>query len=48
MKREKLTDYHKNKNTAIKKKEVINVVLHPTLKVSDVPQVDISANIAVR
>ena len=41
MKREKLTDYHKkmkssNKNTTIKKKDVISVVIHPTWKVLDV------------
>ena len=37
-----------NKNTTIKKKDVTSVVIHPTLKVSDVPQADISASIAVK
>ena len=42
-KREKLTDCQKkmktsNKNITIKKKDVISVVTHPTLKVLDVPK----------
>ena len=52
-KREKLTDCYKkmkssNKNTTIKKKDVTCVMIHPILKVSDVPRVDISARIAVK
>ena len=37
-----------DKNTTNKKKDVTNMVTHPTLKVLDVLPVDIDANTAVR